>query len=192
MSRTAALAVGDPDAVVGGVDDGPELAVEVLDDTQLVGDLLDAREILEDADGTYDPAFADDGRIVDHEGHPFPRELLPRQEFARFHDVHEPRVGNDVEDVAAQGFNRPDAEQILRHAIGHDDGAVLIDGDDPAFGRIHDRGDLLAEFRDACLQRIRIALQGNDTGKFIVLVKDDGRDVGSGNAGDLFIESQAG
>jgi len=38
----AALAVGHPDAVVGGMDDGLELAVEPLDDTELVGNRLDA------------------------------------------------------------------------------------------------------------------------------------------------------
>ncbi len=92
--------------------------------------------------------------------------------------------------VAAQGINRPDAEQILGHAIGHDDDAVLVYGDDPAFGRIHDRGDLLAEFRDARLQRIRIALQGNDAGRLVVLVQYDGRDVGSGNAGNVLIEPE--
>ncbi len=188
----AALAVGDPDAVVGGMNDGLELAVEALDDAQFVRDFLDAGEVLEDAHGSHHPAVADDGRVVDHEGRVLSLEFLARQGLARLHDFHQPRVGDDVEDVAADGIDRTDAEQVLRQAVGHDDNPVLVDGDDAALGGVHDRRDLLAEFLDAGLKPRGIALRGDDAGEFAVIVQDEGRDGRAGNPGDLVVGRQAG
>ena len=187
----ATLAVGDPDAVIGGVDDGLELAVESLDHAQFVGDLLDAGEVLEDAHGAHHLAVADDGRVVDHEGRAEPLEFLAGQGLARLHDIHQPRVGDDVQDMAADGFDRADAEQVLRQPVGHDDDPVLVDRDDAALGGVHDRRDLLAEFLDAGLKRLRIGILGDDTGEFAVLVQNEGGDDRTGDPRNFVVGRQA-